>query len=182
MGMKVAIVGLAPSTHSMAPWGDPEWELWGLAWDSDRMQLDRTFEMHDLEMIKDYPVADQYLESLIDCSRLYMQERYQEVPGSHRYPFEAVAKTTGDYWCSSIAYAMALAIHEGASEIALFGVDMKGTEEYGYQKPNMEYLIGLARGKGIKVHIPKESPLCKFVSDPDFAYIGRYGSLKHGNH
>jgi len=32
----------------------------------------------------------------------------------------------------------------------VYGVDMKADDEYGYQKPNMEYLIGLARGKGIQ--------------------------------
>ena len=104
------------------------------------------------------------MERLVECDvPLYMQSKYFD--SATRYPFDEVATTIGrHYFNSSIAYAMALAIHEGAEEIAIYGVDMKGDDEYGYQKPNMEYLIGLAIGKGIKVTIPDESPLCKFQS------------------
>ncbi len=45
--MKVAIIGLAQSTHDDAPWDDPEWEKWGLPWDHNWAMLDRFFEMHD---------------------------------------------------------------------------------------------------------------------------------------
>lgn len=89
-----------------------------------------------------------------------MQEQY--FPEVTRYPFEEVARTTTDYWNSSIGYMLALAIHEQYERIHIFGVDMKDGEEYGYQKPNAEYLIGLARGRGIEVVIPDASPLCKF--------------------
>ena len=34
--------------------------------------------------------------------------------------------------------------------------------EFAYQRPNMEYLIGLARGRGVDVYIPERSPLTKF--------------------
>lgn len=78
---------------------------------------------------------------------------------------------------------MALAIHEGAEEIGLWGVDMKDGEEYAYQRPNMEYLIGLAEGNGIGVFIHPDSSLCKFKSDGikfynhEPAYVDRYGWL-----
>ena len=166
--MKVAIVGLSQSSRHLAPWKSPEWELWGLAWDAERYQFHRTFEMHDLaDMEKFYgDRLEAYLEKASYCSNLVTAENY---------PFDEVSKSVGDYWCSSIAYMLALAIHEGADEIAVYGVSMAGDDEYGYQKPNCEYLIGLARGRGIKVHIPDVSPLCKFVSPPDRNYAGRYG-------
>lgn len=176
MGLKVAIVGLSQSSRHLAPWNNPEWELWGLSWDTERYRMHRTFEMHVLPLLRQTKTAA-YIDELQHCPRLYMQDAYAEVPGSIRYPFKEVAQTTGDYWCSSIGYALALAIHEEAEEIGIYGVDMRGAEEYGYQRPNVEYLIGLARGKGIKVHVPDVSPLCKFQSDPDFEYIGRYGYL-----
>jgi hypothetical protein len=163
--MKVAIVGLSLS-HDLAPWDDPSWEKWGLAWDADWPRLDRVFEMHS-----DYSQDPGYLERLSFCERLYMQEKY--LPNATAYPIEDVAKTCGAYWESSIAYLMALAVHEGAEEIGLWGVDMKGDGEYGYQKPNMEYLIGLARGKGIEVRIHESSSLLK--PSGEFGYVGRYG-------
>lgn len=178
MGLKVAIIGLAPSTHADAPWDDPTWEKWGLPWDSTGYGfMKRHFEMHDQRLLdsEHSKRSADYAQRLKDCKTLYTQENY---------PFDAVAKTIGQaYWNSSIAYAMALAIHEGAQEIAIYGVDMDGTDEFGYQKANMEYLIGVARGRGIRVYIPPQSALCKFAPtgikfyDHMPTYVERYGWL-----
>jgi hypothetical protein len=181
VGLKVAIVGLSDSWRE-APWEEADWELWGLPWHEGYWRhMHRLFEMHDMRLLMSehsQRPAD-YLERLREC-RPYMQT---ESDYGVRYPFEEVAQTTGAYWNSSIAYALAMAIHEGAEEIGIYGVDMKGDDEYGYQKPNMEYLIGLARGKGIKVHIPQSSPLLKFnphgvkFFDHTPTYVDRYGWL-----
>lgn len=186
MGLKVAIVGLGHKTHNDAPWTDPDWEKWGLPWDEGYwMLMDRHFEMHDFRLL-DSPHSKRkqgYIDRLAECPRLYIQERCESLPEAVPYPFDDVSKTTGYYWNSSIAYALALAIHEGYQEIAIYGVDMDGTDEYDYQRPNLEYLIGLAVGRGIKVTIPDASPLCKFNHKgikfydhfPD--YVKRYGWL-----
>jgi hypothetical protein len=185
MGLKVAVIGLSPTTHDLAPWHDPDWQKWGLPWDVGYWRrMDRIFEMHDIRLLESEHSRrkSDYLAQLKDSGALlYMQEAY--FPEAIRYPFESVAETTGTYWNSSIAYAMALAIHECAEEIGIYGVDMAGDDEYGYQRPNMEYLIGLARGKGIKVTIPDASPLCKFQPhgarffDHVPTYVDRYGWL-----
>lgn len=157
MALKVAVIGLSPGTHGMAPWDDPTWEKWGLPWDEGYWRfMARLFEMHDFRLLNSEHSRrpSGYMDRLKEIENLYTQENY---------PFDDVAKSiSGYYFNSSIAYAMAMAIHEGAEEIGIYGVDMKADDEYGYQKPNMEYLVGLARGKGISVHIPEESPLCKF--------------------
>lgn len=187
MDLKVAIIGISPTTHDLAPWNDSNWEKWGLPWHEGYWpRMDRLFEMHDIRLLKgdgSKRPAD-YFNRLNNCwVPLYMQSSYKEVPNAKRYPFANVAKVTGEYWNSSIAYAMAMAIYEGADEIGIYGVDMAGDDEYGYQKPNMEYLVGLARGKGIKVTIPDASPLCKFQPkgirffDQTPTYIDRYGWL-----
>jgi hypothetical protein len=165
--MKVCIVGLAESSRNQVPWGREGWEYWGLAEDPMRAGFHRVFEMHDDDRV---PV-----EKLRDCALVYMQRACPEVPQSDVFPFEAVSQTCAAYWESSLAYAMSLAIHEGAEEIDVYGVDMDADEEYGYQKPNMEYLLGLARGRGIKVTLPASSPLLKFSGR--FGYDGRYGRL-----
>ena len=177
MALKIAIIGLAPGSRDAAPWDDPDWELWGLPWDDfGWARFNRTFEMHDERLLKSEHSkrCSDYEQRLKEC-RPYTQKNY---------PFDAVAKSIGQaYWNSSIAYAMAMAIHEGADEIGIWGVHMEGTDEYGYQKANMEYLIGVARGKGIKVYIPKESSLCKFQPygikfyDHTPTYVDRYGWL-----
>lgn len=178
MALKVAIIGLSPATHNQAPWDDPTWQKWGLPWDEGYWRfMDRCFEMHDFRLLvsEHSKRPKEYFSRLAEIDHLYTQDNY---------PFDDVAKSIGGYYFnSSIAYAMALAIHEGAEEIGIYGVDMKGDDEYGYQKPNMEYLVGVARGKGIKVLIPKESPLCKFQDtgirffDHTPTYVDRYGWL-----
>ena len=175
--MNVAIVGLAPSTHDDAPYDDPNWEVWGLPWDEDRWPyFDRLFEIHPLELLKK-PEARRrpgYLDRLRSLTApLFMQSRYSEIPNAIPYPVERVISELGkDYFNSSIAYLMALAITEGADRIGIWGVDMADLEsspgdpsyisEFSYQRPNLEYLIGFARGRGIFVDIPDRSPLTKF--------------------
>ena len=187
MGLKVCIVGLGHVTHNDAPWMDEAWEKWGLPWDEGYWVLmERHFEMHDMRLLdsKRSKRKAGYLERLAECPALYLQAPDDRLPDARIYPFDAVAESIGGYyWNSSIAYALALAIHEQAEEIAIFGVDMDGTDEYAYQKPNLEYLIGIARGKGIKVTIPAASPLCKFnptgiwFYDHMPTYTKRYGWL-----
>lgn len=180
--MRVAVVGLSPTTHHLAPWGNSDWEIWGLPWDEGYwLRMSRLFEMHDLRLLQSAASkrGPDYLERLQEIDvPLYMQEQY--FPNVTPFPFDCTPRR---YYNSSIAYAIALAIHENAEEIAVYGVDMKGDDEYGYQKPNIEYLLGLAEGRGIKVTIPDKSPLLKFQNtgiwfyDDVPTYKDRYGWL-----
>ena len=65
------------------------------------------------------------------------------------------------YLSSSIAYEIALAIYEGFSEIHLYGVDLNTESEYAWQKPGVEFLLGVAAGRGIRVVLPENCPLLK---------------------
>lgn len=73
-----------------------------------------------------------------------------------------LADSTGEpYLSSSIAYELALAIYEGFEEIHLYGVDLVTDAEYAWQKPGVEYLLGFALGKGIRVVLPVNCPLLR---------------------
>jgi hypothetical protein len=174
---QVAIVGLSGSTHDDAPYEDPNWEVWGLPWDEDRWPyLERYFEIHPLELLRkpESMRREGYEDRLRELDApLYMQTTYDDIPNALRYPIEQVVDYLGlDYFNSSISYLMGMAIAEGASKIGIWGVDMADVDatpgdpsyisEFAYQRPNMEYLIGFARGKGIEVYIPSESPLTRF--------------------
>lgn len=172
--MKVAVIGLAQSSRHLIPWNNPEWELWGLTWDSERYRFHRAFEMHDMASLrKQYQPLEPYLEKVGHCARVYMHEACPELANSVAYPFEEVVSVCGDYFESSIGYMLALAITEGAKEIAVYGVNMSSEGEYIHQRPNCEYLIGLAKGRGINVFIPPMSPLLKHGGGDGFK--GRYG-------
>lgn len=97
---------------------------------------------------------------------IYMLDKQDDIPMSVRYPIEDITKLVGKatgketpYLESSIAYMLALAVHEGVERVGIWGVDLHCESEWAYQRPNLEYLIGLARGKGVRVFIPPQSAL-----------------------
>jgi hypothetical protein len=167
--MNVAIVGLSPSTRHLIPWG---WEVWGLPWDNELCcRFDRHFEMHDRGLLE-RPEAlrsDGYWERLSELPKVYMQRQWDDILGSVEFPLGDVQKTVfrgfprsqwnagyqGDWYNSSPAYMLALAIHEGAQKIGLYGIDVRDDSEFAYESPCLEYLIGLAVGRGIEIVIPE---------------------------
>lgn len=179
---KVALIGLSPSTHDDAPWDDPEWEVWGLPWDEGYWhRMDRHFEMHDISLVRKRP-TEGYLHRLQTLPCCYMQQSY--FANIRAYPLEKVIGTIRlDYFNSSIAYMLALAIHEGFERIGLWGIELRGRQsEYDYQRPNAEWLLGFAMGRGIDVEVAKPTTLLRFEPDIEFCgevqnYAGRYGYL-----
>lgn len=173
---RIAIVGSWSVTVDMVPWDDESLEIWGLAWRADLKRSDRVFDPHDMSFLEDKTkyqrrVPKNYLEHLkkFDCP-VYLQEKHTEVPKSQAYPLKEIQgffmhvdpNHTKPYFASTIAYMVAMAIAEGVNEIHLYGVDLSEDTEWGYQKPNTEYYLGMARGRGIKVIVPKESSLMTF--------------------
>ena len=112
-----------------------------------------------------------------------MQRVYPEVPKSEAFPLEAMVTafeargwSGARYYCSTIAYMLAYALHRGGySEISLDGVHMAAGEEYSRQLPAMSYWVGVANALGIKTRIPEGSDICKsrqlyaFSEDSGFA-------------
>ena len=161
---KVAIVGFASNTLHLVPWFDESFELWGMNQGHMNFQrrADRWFEMHQPEATADVRDPD-YLTFLKQISiPVYMIQQYDEYPTSLRYPIEAAINYTGqDYFTSSVAFMMVLAALEGFEEIHLYGINLAIGDEYFYEKPNAEYLIGFLRGQGIRVYVPQASALLK---------------------
>jgi hypothetical protein len=166
---KVAIIGRCYSTRSDAPWDNKEWELWTLAWDPVPV-THRMFETH--KNFRMYLGSQEEGDFHVGGLRMakvpvVMLEKHDDIPMSVRFPMEEVTALIGKtnkgtpYLESSIAYMMAQAILEltPGDRIGIWGVDLHCDSEYAFQRPNLEYLIGLARGKGIKVYIPPQSAL-----------------------
>lgn len=172
--MKVALVGRNEARLGGFPSGDPSWSRWGLAWDTHMGDhCDVLFDIH-----KHYwaPGTGSLLFSPGFNRPVYLAEAHPKVPTSIRFPYEDVRSSVTPYLESSIAYMFALAIHQGATAIGLWGISMNGTGEYAYQRPNMEYLIGLAHGRGIEVIQGGEQRRPGFLISA-FPQ-GRYGQLR----
>lgn len=166
---KVCLVGSASSSANKVPWEDESFDVWGLAWRSLK-RCDAYFDIHPIDDTRQ-KVQQNYVGRLASLKKpIYLQTKHPAIPNSVRYPIEDVIKflqsgdpyANGDYFASSIAYMLALAIYKGYHEIHLYGIDLLCVDEYAFQRPNAEYLVGLARGLGIKVYIPTESAMCKF--------------------
>jgi len=175
---KVAIVGYT-ETKDMAPFADPSWEIWGM---NDLYKFinkyDRWFEIHgkdrDGYINKTKPGRTPWEQvkttlAAMQCP-VYLQEVNPEIPNSVQYPLEEIVAEFGQYFQNSedaryftntVAYMIALAIYEKYDVIHVYGVDMAVHTEYESQRPSCEFWLGVAIGRGIKVHIPVEADLLK---------------------
>lgn len=160
--MKIAIVGTAPSSRRDAPYNS-DWKIWSLGGNfKDISSWDRWFELHSPDVLKSANIPDEmwrFLERAGD--KLYTGFYHKNLPSAQRYPIDSITQKYGRYFTSSIAYMIALAIDEGATDIGLWGVDMAAEDEYSHQRSCCEHYLGIARGAGINVSVAKESPLLR---------------------
>ena len=174
---KVAVVGMSPE-QTQAPF-DSDWEMFGLARDPEFWcRFDVCFEMHDLDKHHAYKDG-QHDKRLTEIgSGLYVQKPNVRVPEAREFPLKFVTLALGrDWYQSSIAYMLGLAILEEPDEIGLWGVS--DDVEYAYQRENLSWILGVAEGKGIQVTLPDDSPLLKYRNyggiKMDLEYPVRYG-------
>ncbi len=96
----------------------------------------------------------------------YLQEAHPELKNSSRYPIEEMIDHFGKYFTSTASYMIASAIIAEATEISIFGIDLRMDTEYVYERPNLEYFVGVARGMGIEVLVGDRCTILK----SDFLY------------
>lgn len=166
---KVAIIGYA-SNWNEAPFSDPDVEIWVqniaeiLKYPFGR--ITRVFDIHKNEIIvaecKDFPAGLKYVnENNIPC---YLQEKSDLIPSSVEFPIDLLTemffpwatrikkwKYNDEYWTSTTQMMIAFAIHEGFTEIGIYGIDMSDTVEYRGQRRGCEYMLGYAVGKGLSI-------------------------------
>ena len=171
--MKIALIGSAPSSVRLAPYQDPDWEIWGCspgAYPFAGPHADVWYELHRWEPQIPGMVGSgkpwftpEYCEFLtrFDKGPVWMIDPPPEIPNALAYPVNDMVEKYGPFFfTSSLSWMFAQALErEGVEEIGLWGVDMSAHEEYGLQRPGCQYFITLAMQRGIKVTIPPESDL-----------------------
>lgn len=159
--MKIALIGSAPSSRDLAPFNDPEWEIWSCS--PSNMDLPRSdvfFEIHAMDTMVRDPELTLFLAWVRKQPKVFLQETDPRFPNALAYPKdEMVAKYGGYFFTSSLAYMFALALERKPTHIGLWGVDMTATEEYGYQRAGCHYFIQKARDLGVEVVVPVESDI-----------------------
>lgn len=181
---RVAIIGTAESWRQ-TPWTDPSIECWCLndAYCLNVPRADRWFEIHPLDRMVFRPKTQKvvkasdippghylrpeghldWLKRTAQTIPVYLQAEPDASwpPNARRFPIEAVEAEFGSYWASGPAYMVALAMLEGFTEIHVYGIHLATQHEYLEQRSNFEHLLGIARGRGIRVVMAESSPVMK---------------------
>lgn len=159
---KVAIVGFAMSSTMAAPFESEEHEIWGMNQLYRHIpRADRWFEIHhnwDEHVVEGTDHAG-WLKSF--PGPIYNCTRIPGIPNSLAFPRAECAAIGKDYFTSSVAFMIALAIRDGFEQIELYGIDLVVGEEYEYQKPCAEFWMGIASGMGRFVGTHVSSALLK---------------------
>lgn len=171
--LKIALIGTAPSSRMLAPFNDPSWKIWACSPGNMNAlpRVDVWFELHSNLL---WPEHESYGRPYIEWLKgqqfpVYMQDQ-SLVPRATVFPRdELVAEFGDDFFTSSFAWMMALAMKMGAAEIALYGIDMASRDEYIQQRPGFYFFRHMANKRGIKVSAPHESDIMQ--SPPLYAYV-----------
>jgi len=157
--VKVCIIGFASAYWRGIPWRDKTWERWGmngLYRSLPAKWFTRWFELHAKGKSlgqRGWREPEAELRALSEHVTLYLTGRERGIPRGVPYPLADVQALTahGTYHAGTFDYMVALAILEGASEIMVAGVDFSAGGEPISARPCLEYWLGVAEARGIKV-------------------------------
>lgn len=181
---RIAVIGFGRTAED-APVADQSWEFWGMngfhrvaalpveqggfALDAPDTRWSLWLDMHTLDYTRRYGAAakigdaqERWLEQPHPFAVLSIEAR-PEWPSVEAYPIDAVIARGGrDYFTSSVAYALALALTQlDVAEVGCWGIDLAHDSEYADQRPCAEYWIGRLEAAGIKVTIHERSALLR---------------------
>jgi hypothetical protein len=166
----VCIVGLSPTSRDRVFKEPPGMEMWCLNnghicfKPEENQRFTAWFQIHpraDFEANNNPRYGN--LKFLKTCGiPLYMEQVWEDIPTSVRYPQSEIIETLGyEYFTSTMAYMVALAIYQGYEEIRLYWIDMAAETEYFHERPCLEFWLGVAHSKGIGIVMPEDCPILK---------------------
>jgi len=188
-GKKFVILGTAP-TWKLAPWEDKDAVIAGLN-DAYLLELPRYDVWYDLHPFNQFFYKDPrkklpahqvpagtfirpvgHLDWLAkQTCPVFVQAASPKVPHAQVFPRAELEAKFGEWFDSSPAWMLVHAIAMGFKEVHIYGIHLASEMEYIKQKPNMAFLCGLAVGAGVKLVVPKASPLLqsthKYAFEPD---------------
>jgi hypothetical protein len=125
-----------------APFNNPSCEIWTTASVAKSLpRVDKIFEFHDENAWQDKSVYDRA------ANVIYRKD----------FPIDKLAAKYGEIFNSSMTMILAYAVEQGYEYIDLYGVDNALDQEYAMFRPMFLYMLGIAKGQGVKIHISKGS-------------------------
>lgn len=190
---RVAILGMGPSLamyyeltkglggrHALF---DETWTINGLG---DVAACDRIFHMDDVR-VQEIRAAAQprsNIAAMLAWMRthpgpIYTSVPHPDYPGLVAYPLEAVLDDLQEpYFNSTVAYALAFAIHIGVKAIGLYGVDFTYPNSHHAERGRacVEFWLGVAMSRGIELSIAETSSLTDMCEGRPLYGFGAMGS------
>lgn len=158
----LCLLGSAPSSLRLAPFGNPNWAMCGCSPGVYGVapRSEAWVELHRYEPGQPW-FSPEYCQFLANyAGPVWMAEVRPEIPNSIELPLAMLIQKYSPYFfTSSLAYMMAMAIECGFKRIALYGVDMAAASEYKDQRLGCQYFAIIAKAHGIEVGVPPESDL-----------------------
>ena len=189
----MAIVGLGPSMatyvevcrqlggrHVLA---DETWVINGLG---DVLAHDRVFHMDDVRIqeIRAAAAPDSNIANMLRWMRahpgpIYTSRAHPDYPGLFEFPLAEVLNDLAEpYFNSTIAYAVAYAIHIGVNAIHLYGSDFTYPNSHHAEKGRacVEFWLGVAMQRGIEIMVAERSSLMDMCEGRPLYGYGEMGS------
>ncbi len=175
-GKHVAILGLGPSVDQYLDLvkrqgGRSKFcdEVWAINALGNVFDCDLVFHMDDVR-IQEIRAAAAPASNIaamlkwIKTSKMPVvtSRTHPDYPALVEFPLEDVLNNLGhDYFNNTASYAVAFAIHIGATELSLFGMDFTYANTHDAEKGRacVEFWCGQAHARGIKIHLPKSTTL-----------------------
>jgi len=186
----VAILGLGPSLEQYqditkrqggrSKFCDETWAINALG---DVFACDLVFHMDDVRIqeIRAAAKPDSNIAAMLEWIKtsqvpVVTSRAHPDYPALVEFPLEDVLNNLGhDYFNNTGAYAVAFAIHTEATQISLFGFDYSYENVHHAEKGRacVEFWLGVAHARGIKINMPKNTPLmdsCHSRADRLYGY------------
>jgi len=172
----IAILGLGPSldqylevTKRLGGRSKFCHETWAINALGNVFECDLVVHMDDIriQMIRAEASPQSNIAAMVDWLRhskvpVVTSRPHPDFPALVAYPLEDVLNELGhDYFNNTAAYAIALAIHVGATKISCFGMDFTYPNAHDAEKGRacVEFWLGQAHARGIKINLPKTTSL-----------------------
>ncbi len=160
-GRKIAVLGSAVSSVGLAPYDQPDWEIWACS--PANMTIPRVsiwFELHSVEVKKREGLGGYFEWIKQQPFKCYMQSASPEFPNSIEFPLKPLIEKYGPFWWTSqIAFMLALAIEQKPEALGVYGIDMAADSEYNQQRLACQFFIREALNAGIALVVPPESDI-----------------------
>lgn len=172
----VAILGLGPSLDQYLEitkrfGGRSKFcdEVWAINALGNVFECDLVFHMDDVRIqeIRAAALPSSNIAAMLRWLKtskvpVVTSRAHPDYPALVEYPLEDVLNHFGhDYFNSTAAYAVAFAIHTGATKISIFGMDFTYPKAHDAEKGRgcVEFWLGQAHARGVKINLPKTTTL-----------------------